>query len=299
MDVQVFLFSFYSGESQVKIQKAGKMFSAKITRAANFKGAMQVLSATLSECVFAVNEKGFTVSQLDSSNVCLVSMTYDIDDMQCPEPTHFAVNIELLVSCLKNLPNSGSITIMRNKDSPEVILKSDGTAIRSTRFEVPGIALDPPQNTLSEIKFEYGIEIPIAELQVIMATAHTLDARNVLMRMTESDGKRYFSISATGKASMLETFQGSASDELLALGDGDVDPAAEAMQAPAQAKELMSDLYQVSYLLKFFRNVGNLVTVRFAPGVALILSYELSPFGSSSSSVSFILAPSVSETMED
>jgi proliferating cell nuclear antigen len=141
------------------------MFSAKMNESKVLKGMIEAVSALIDETYFVADEKGLTLTAMDESHICLMSMDLPKEiftgGYTCAEQVKMGVNLEDLSKIMKRAAAADAVEFTHKPDGEKfgVVMKGTGTRTFNTRL----VEID-------EEKIP-----PVAELDVLFGARATFD----------------------------------------------------------------------------------------------------------------------------
>jgi len=123
------------------------MFKAKIKDARVVKGIFEAVSAIISETLLKVDPaKGISLTAMDLSHICLVSLDLrkeDMDEFEADEPLEIGINLEDLVKIIKRSSAEDEITFSHNPNEKKLIIQmKPETAKKARTFTISMIDID-------------------------------------------------------------------------------------------------------------------------------------------------------------
>ncbi len=94
------------------------MFKAKIKNGKVIKGIFEAVSAIISETFLKVDpDKGISLTAMDLSHICLVSLTLeksDLDEFEADQNYELGINVEDLVKIIRRSGANDEITFIHD-----------------------------------------------------------------------------------------------------------------------------------------------------------------------------------------
>ena len=114
------------------------MFKAKLKDSRLVKGIFDAVSAIISETILKVTAEGMTLTALDLSHICLVSLTLvkeDFDEFETDKDYELGINIGDLVKIIRRSGASDAITFSHDpKENKMVIELQQDSGKRARKF---------------------------------------------------------------------------------------------------------------------------------------------------------------------
>jgi proliferating cell nuclear antigen len=138
------------------------MFKAKLKDSKMLKGIFEAVSAIISETRLKIDPaKGLTMTAMDGSHICLVSLTLnkeDLDEFQSDQNYELGINLEDLVKIIKRSSANDEITFSHDpKDKKLIIEMKPENGKKARKFTISLIDIDVEEinmDSLNNMQFD-------------------------------------------------------------------------------------------------------------------------------------------------
>ncbi|MHA1795561.1 MAG: proliferating cell nuclear antigen (pcna) [Promethearchaeia archaeon] len=138
------------------------MFTVKIKDAKMIRGIFDAISSIISETVLKVDpEIGISMTAMDVSHICLVSLVLhkdDLDEFQADQLYELGINLEDMVKILKRSGSNDEITLSHDPEAKKLIIAmKPPEAKKARRFTMSLIDYDGEEidvNALNNLEFD-------------------------------------------------------------------------------------------------------------------------------------------------
>ena len=242
------------------------------------------------------------IDSIDPQHVCMIQARLICEKMtDLPSDTDFCVESNILNMCLKGIPSHYSLDIYKLKDVPDIHINAYESLSNShqLKFTIPTLVDDSESMQLSDMSYNYTIEIDLGTLRQIIKMSMQLRAQEIEMIVrepnnTEADILRtVFTIGAHGDAHQEHSFFSATVQESGAENTRIIRAATDATGPDAPSDQRLVDKYHDSfscqYLNFFLKSMERqIITMKLSQDKPLILHY---PLGAEKSYICFVLAP--------
>lgn len=133
------------------------MFKAKIKDARIVKGMFEAVSAIISETLLKVDpDKGITLTAMDLSHICLVSLSLvkeDLDEFEADQKYELGINLEDLVKIIKRSGANDEISFIHDpKDKKLIIEMKPESAKKARKFTISLIDIEGEEINLESLE---------------------------------------------------------------------------------------------------------------------------------------------------
>tara|TARA_B100000787_G_C16176739_1_gene289451 strand:+ start:258 stop:1178 length:921 start_codon:yes stop_codon:yes gene_type:complete len=239
--------------------------------------------------------EGIHIECIDSKHVCLIVARLSANVSYCSDDTTFCVDTTTFNTCLKAVQPHFSLTMKNNQNSADIQMCAYESISNNyfTTFNVPTLVHDSDSVKLTDLDYEYTIEMDLNTLRNIVKNTLALKGNKINLTIevpkeTMSYNYTVFTITTDGAAtqkhqfhSVTENRQGSTC--VIRTEEGGVDiPEVEKFE-----KKYDGD-FSASYLSSFLKSMERqVISMRLSEGKPLILNY---PLGTEASYICFVLA---------
>lgn len=242
------------------------------------------------------------IDSIDPGHVCMIKARLlcektsgNIDNCE------FCVDSSLLNLCLKGIPPHYTIDIMKKTNSADICISAYELISKShrTSISLPTLVDDSDTMKLTDMEYEFTIEIDLSVMRQIVKMTTQLHAQDLELSVCEEPLKKdvirsVFSITADGDARQEHHFVSATVNE---NGNSKVIRAATDASGPDICSDSWATKYKDSfganYLSLFLKSMDQrLLTIKLSENKPLIISY---PLGAEHSYIIFVLAPKTGE----
>ncbi|MHA1584726.1 MAG: proliferating cell nuclear antigen (pcna) [Promethearchaeota archaeon] len=177
------------------------MFKAKINDSRIVKGIFEAVSAIISETLLKVNKEGITLTAMDLSHICLVSLTLkkeDMDEFETDQDYELGINLEDLVKIIKRSGAQDAITLSHDpKDKKLVIEMVPESGKKARKFTMSLIEIEGEEINMESLE---GMEFEnkcVLDLKFIDEAIKDAEIFSEVLQVQVKDGER-LNFSTTG-----------------------------------------------------------------------------------------------------
>ena len=295
------------GGSRMDIVPANDSFKITFESTNPLRTLVDVVSNILTRIELAVVKdelfEGIHLESIDAKRVCLI-----VAQLACKVEGDgrgkFCVDASTLNTCLKAVSPHYSVDISNEASTSNIIMHAYESLTRSytTFFKFPTLVSDADPVKLTDLDYDYTIEMDLQTLRSIVRNTMQLRGNDITIRVEEpahasapmrqtvltilTDGNaeqrhRFLSLTDTkdGAACVIRTEQ---HDELI---DADAES--------ASLKMMYEETFLAQYMAYFLKSMErHVITMRLSPAKPLILNY---PLGADASYICFVLEPRTKE----
>ena len=257
------------------------MFKAKLKDSRAVKGIFDAVSAVISETILKVSSTGMTLTALDLSHICLVSLSLkkeDFDEFETDKDYELGINIGDLVKIIRRSGASDAITFLHDpKENKMIIEIQPESGKRARRFTLGLIEVESEDlevKGLIEMEFDNKCTMELRYLEEAIKDAEIM--ADVLEVKVEGE-KLQFSASGT-IGSMDYTLE----HEMMEL-----------VEFPAES----TGVFAISFLVNILKiaPIAKKVEVEMKSDIPLKLRFPIFE----NSQILYFLAPRVEEDEDD
>ncbi len=132
------------------------MFKAKIKDSKMVRGLFEAVSSVISEVLLKVDTKGISMTAMDLSHICLVSLDLkkaDLDELDVKDPVQLGINLEDLVKILKRSSGNDEITFSNDDHDKKLIVEmKPPSAKKARKFTIALIDLEAEEINLEQLR---------------------------------------------------------------------------------------------------------------------------------------------------
>ena len=246
--------------------------------------------------------QGIQIESIDAKRVCLV-----VAKLACKVETSgseeaICLETSVITTCLKSIGPHYSVDLQPAGNRIMMRCYEMISNSYATKFMIPTIVMDSDNVKLTDMKYEYTIEIDLLTLRSIVKNCIALRGEYITLRVQEPKTvtkKRHttLSIVAEGNAEQEHCFhsvtevEGDAEEGscvIRTMNDSSSDTG-----STAAMETRYSETFSANYLNLFMKSMERqMITMKLSPNQPLILTY---PLGVENSSICFVLAPRAKE----
>ena len=245
--------------------------------------------------------EGIHIESIDPKHVCLIVARLGCTVTRIDSPCKFCVDTNTFNTCLKSVNSHYSLDIKNDMDSSDLIMHAYETISNNytTHFSVPTLVSDPENVKLSDLEYDYTIEIDLTTLRTIVKNTIALRGNDVTFSVEEPCEQTPYkytilTITTDGNAKQKHQFHSITEKKgggtcVIRTEEGTIEPP-EHSKFEVKYSETFSAMYLNHFLKSMERQI---ITMRLSVNKPLILNY---PLGSEDSFICFVLAPKAQES---
>lgn len=179
-----------------------RVFEIKTLKSVIIKNLFEVIKPYIKETNILINKDCIKISTLDTSKVSLTYIKLDsnkFESYQCDKPIVLGIDTNTFFKTIKSANRRETITLYMNKNEEDKlgIELIDPFMGKVKDFKIPLLALDDKVINVSEMQFDYIINMPSVQFQQIIKDIHLLEGKVVEIK---SVGKQLIFSSNDGLA---------------------------------------------------------------------------------------------------
>jgi proliferating cell nuclear antigen len=132
------------------------MFKAKIKDSKVVRGIFEAVSSIISEVLLKVDKDGISMTAMDLSHICLVSLKLkkeDLDEFEVKEPLQLGINLEDLVKIIKRSSGNDEITFSHDPKEKKLIIEmKPPEAKKARKFTIALIDIEGEEINLESLE---------------------------------------------------------------------------------------------------------------------------------------------------
>jgi hypothetical protein len=239
--------------------------------------------------------EGIHIECIDPKHVCLIVARLCANVKSCSEDTTFCVDTTTFNTCLKAVQPHFSLTMKNTNNSADIQMCAYESISNNyfTTFNVPTLVHDGDSVKLTDLDYEYTIEMDLNTLRNIVKNTLALKGNKINLTIevpkeTVSYNYTVFTITTDGAATQKHQFHSVTENRpgstcVIRTEEGGVDiPEVNNFE-----KKYDGD-FSAHYLVNFLKSMERqVISMRLSAGKPLILNY---PLGTESSYICFVLA---------
>jgi len=262
------------------------MFEAKLIDGAPLKKLIEAMKDLFQDVNFDCASSGISCQAMDSSHVCLCSVTLRkdaFDPYRCDRNLTLGMNCGTMSKILKCAGNDESITLRseENADSVTFVYEKPNNE-RVSKFEMKVMDIDSEHLGIPTQEYDAVISLPSAEFTRICRDLSQF-GDTVTIACTK-DGIRFSCDGETGKGS-ITLRQNSSAD------------CKEEEEVTIQLNEAVTQTYAMRFLILFSKgqSLTKTVSLSICHDVPLVVEYKIGGHGH----IRYFLAPKIDDDMEE
>jgi hypothetical protein len=242
------------------------------------------------------------IDSIDPQHVCMIQARLScekVHGLSDVDDADFCVDSNLLNLCLKGIAPHYSIDIFKQKTSSDIHIRAYETLSNSHQqfFKLPTLLDESETMQLSDMSYQFTIEIDLGTLRQIVKMSQSLKAQQIDLKVKEpsANGKgisrTVFTIGASGDAQQEHSFYSATvqENETNRVIRAATDATGPAEDNDERFEERYSDSFSTQYLNFFLKSMERqIITMKLSQNKPLILHY---PLGADKSFICFVLAP--------
>ena len=226
------------------------MFKVKINDSKVVKGIFEAVTAIISETQLKVTSTGISLTAMDLSHICLVSMNIskdDLDEFETDQDYELGINLEDLVKIIKRSSANDAIIFSHNpKDKKLVIEMRPESGKKARKFTMALIDIegeDINMESLEAMEFDNKCSVDIGIIDEAIKDGAELLLNTEVKHILHKNGKA-IGISAIKKGSKLEIY---GKNVILSAGALETPRILQNSGISKAGKGLALDVFQTTY----------------------------------------------------
>ncbi len=161
-----------------------RIFEIKTLKAVIIKNLFETLKPYIKETNILINKEGMKISTLDVSKVSVTYIKLDskkFESYHCDKPVVIGIDTNMFFKSIKSANRRETITFYMNKGEEDKlgIELSDPFLGKVKDYKIPLLSLDEKIITLTDMSFDYVINMPSIQFQNIIKDIHLLEGKVV------------------------------------------------------------------------------------------------------------------------
>lgn len=161
-----------------------RIFEIKTLKSVIIKNIFEVLKPYIKETNILINKDGIKISTLDTSKVSLTYIKLDAKKFEayhCEKPMIIGIDTTTFFKTIKSANRRETITFYMNKDDEDKlgIELADPFMGKVKDYKIPLLALEEKVINISEMSFDYIINMPSVQFQQIIKDIQLLEGKVV------------------------------------------------------------------------------------------------------------------------
>lgn len=161
-----------------------RVFEIKTLKSVIVKNVFEVIKPYIKETNILINKDGIKISTLDTSKVSLTYIKLDANKFEayhCDKPVVVGIDTTTFFKTIKSANRRETITFYMNKGDEDKlgIELADPFMGKIKDYKIPLLALDEKVINISEMSFDYVINMPSVQFQQIIKDIQLLEGKVV------------------------------------------------------------------------------------------------------------------------
>lgn len=164
-----------------------RIFEIKTLKSIIVKSVFETIKPYIKETNIVINKDGIKISTLDNSKVSLTYIKLDakkFESYYCEKPCIIGIDTTVFFKTIKSANRRETITFYMNKDDEDKlgIELADPFMGKVKDYKIPLLALEDKVINMSDMSFDYVINMPSVQFQQIIKDIHLLEGKVVEMK---------------------------------------------------------------------------------------------------------------------
>ena len=161
-----------------------RIFELKTLKSIILKSLFETIKPYIKETNIVINKDGLKISTLDPSKISLTYIKLDakkFESYYCEKPVVVGIDTSVLFKTIKSANRRETITFYMDKNDEDKlgIELADPFMGKVKDYKIPMLALDDKVINISEMSFDYVINIPSVQFQQIIKDIQLLEGKVV------------------------------------------------------------------------------------------------------------------------
>lgn len=161
-----------------------RIFEIKTLKSVILKSVIEILKPYIKETNILINKDGIKISTLDTSKISLTYVKLDAKKFEsyiCEKPMIIGIDTTTLFKSIKSANRRETITFYMNKDDEDKlgIELADPFMGKIKDYKIPLLALEDKVINITEMSFDYVINMPSIQFQQIIKDIQLLEGKIV------------------------------------------------------------------------------------------------------------------------
>jgi proliferating cell nuclear antigen len=164
-----------------------RIFEIKTLKSIIIKSVFETIKPYIKETNIMISKDGIKISTLDNSKVSLTYIKLDakkFESYMCEKPVIIGIDTTIFFKTIKSANRRETITFYMNKDDEDKlgIELADPFMGKVKDYKIPLLALEDKVINMSDMSFDYVINMPSVQFQQIIKDIHLLEGKVVEMK---------------------------------------------------------------------------------------------------------------------
>ena len=165
-------------------ERSERIFEIKTLKSVIVKNLFEVVKPYIKETNILINKDGIKISTLDTSKVSLTYIKFNADKFEsfyCEKPIVIGIDTNTFFKTIKSTNRRETITLymVKNEEDKLGIELADPFMGKIKDYRIPLLALDDKVINVSDMVFDYVINMPSIQFQQIIKDIHLLEGKIV------------------------------------------------------------------------------------------------------------------------
>lgn len=161
-----------------------RIFELKTLKSIILKSLFETIKPYIKETNIVINKDGLKISTLDTSKISLTYIKLDakkFESYYCERPVVVGIDTNVLFKTIKSANRRETITFYMDKNDEDKlgVELADPFMGKVKDYKIPMLALDDKVINISEMSFDYVINIPSVQFQQIIKDIQLLEGKVV------------------------------------------------------------------------------------------------------------------------
>ena len=166
---------------------AERIFEIKTLKSIIIKSVFETIKPYIKETNILINKDGIKISTLDTSKVSLTYIKLDakkFESYHCEKPIIIGIDTTVFFKAIKSANRRETITFYMNKDDDDKlgIELADPFMGKVKDYKIPLLSLEEKVINMSDMSFDYVINMPSVQFQQIIKDIQLLEGKVVEMK---------------------------------------------------------------------------------------------------------------------
>ena len=169
------------------LKMSERIFEIKTLKSIIIKSMFETIKPYIKETNIMINKDGIKISTLDNSKVSLTYIKLDAKKFEsyiCEKPIIIGIDTTIFFKTIKSANRRETITFYMNKDDEDKlgIELADPFMGKVKDYKIPLLALEDKVINMSDMSFDYVINMPSVQFQQIIKDIHLLEGKVLEMK---------------------------------------------------------------------------------------------------------------------
>jgi proliferating cell nuclear antigen len=262
-----------------------RIFEIKTLKSVILKSVFEIIKPYIKETNILINKEGIKISTLDTSKVSLTYIKLDapkFESYMCEKPVIIGIDTTTFFKTIKSANRRETITFYMNKGDEDKlgIELADPFMGKIKDYKIPLLALDDKIVNMTEMSFDYVINMPSIQFQQIIKDIQLLEGKIVEIKSIDkqlifscTDGLAEFKTMISEIDDTLNKDQ----KEILQQNGEDI----RSVKFEKRNNKIVQGMFKLSYLMNFIKasHLCENMNILLTNDKPLILEYFVADLG--------------------